>query len=150
MRRSFSCRLFAALFAPWFAVVVAEPVPMHDCPMHSVHPAVHSTAHGAGNAMRMDGMPAMDEHDVASTTGTSNDAPGESAPTSAHHGAHHQCCCLDCCSAGAAAPVGRAPELSWAPVAIRMAIPRAAAAVVAPAAADYALPFANGPPAARA
>jgi hypothetical protein len=145
MRRSLSSRLFAALFAPWFAFVVAEPVPLHDCPVHSAH-AVSGVSALAPDAASHAMMMAHGEMDHA--------AMQESAPAEHHHGSehagHHQCCCLGMSCASAIVALAPAPlPLAWVPVEVVRNVPRPAAIPLAPSGADHVLPFANGPPAAR-
>jgi hypothetical protein len=143
MRRSLSFRLFAALFAPWFAVVVAEPVPLHDCPMHSQHPAAaHAMASSHATPVAALGAPAMPHSGMEQSNG--GHEPG--AP---EHPAHHQCCCIGTCCATALAPVARGAQLAWVPAELKSEAAPTAAKSFAPTAAPHALPFANGPPAAR-
>ncbi len=141
MHYPFARRAFAALFAPWFAIVVTEPVPMHDCPVHSIH-AVHAEHSASAHGMEMDKMPAA-EHDGMAMGDAS--LPAQSSPHS-----HHQCCCLDRCSAAVVAHVSKAPQLEWIPFEIRRAIARPDAAIPAPTSAGHVLPFATAPPAASA
>ena len=130
MRRSLSSRIFAAFFAPWFAIVVAEPVPLHDCPEHSLHPAA---AHAG-----MEHPGAAQEHSHATEK---HGAPGNAA--------HRHCCCLGTSCATALAPLDRAPQLAWVPAEQRREAPPVFAASFTPASAEHFLPFANGPPATR-
>jgi hypothetical protein len=143
MRRSLSFRLFAAFFAPWFAVVVAEPVPMHDCPMHSVHPA---TAHDMASSRATPAAEFMAPPMPHSGMQESNTEHGQSTPG---HAAHHQCCCMGACCATGLAPVARVQQLAWVPAKLRSETVPSSAESFAPTAAPHALPFANGPPAAR-
>jgi uncharacterized protein YcbX len=135
MRRSLPFRLFAALFAPWFAVVVAEPVPIHNCPIHSVHAvAAHSMA---DHTMMADG--AMDHAAAPQHQGT---------PL---HGSHKHCCCPDSsCASVAVAFTSSAPQLEWVPEEIQRDVPRSTAVSFVLTSAEHVLPFGNGPPAARA
>jgi hypothetical protein len=144
MRRSLSFRLFAALFAPWFAVVVAEPVPLHDCPMHSLHPAAaHAMASSQAAPAVESNMSARPHADMEqSNGGHGREAPG--------HAAHHQCCCMGACCAAALAPIEHVAQLCWVPAAVRSEAAPSRSDSFAPAATEHALPFANGPPAARA
>ncbi|HEV8408999.1 MAG TPA: hypothetical protein VGQ30_00735 [Gemmatimonadaceae bacterium] len=140
MRRSLSARVFAALFAPWFAFVVAEPVPLHDCPVHSIH-AVEAPAAEAAAPMMANG-----EMDHA--------AMAHAAPAH-HHGApehagHHQCCCLGMsCASTAVALVPSPMTLAWIPLEIQRVAMWPASTPHARASGDHTLPFANGPPALR-
>lgn len=144
MRRSLPFRLFAAFFAPWFALVVAEPVPMHDCPMHSLHPV-------AAHAMESSHARPASEHDMSamshagmeqSKTGHDRDAP-DRAPM------NHQCCCMGACCAAALAPIARVSHLAWVPAVLRSEDAPPFSESFAPASVAHVLPFANGPPAAR-
>ncbi|MFI5245561.1 MAG: hypothetical protein ACHQQR_10075 [Gemmatimonadales bacterium] len=143
MRRSLPFRLFATLLAPWFAVVVAEPVPMHDCPEHSLHPAaVHAMASSHVASAGESGMSGMPHAGMEpSKSGHDHGAPG--------HTTHHQCCCLGACCAAALAPIARAPQLAWVPAALRSEVALPGSVSFAPSAIEHALPFANAPPAAR-
>lgn len=141
MRRSLRFRLFAALFAPWFALAVAEPVPMHDCPEHSLHPA-------AAHAMA----PAPLANAVANRMATMAHAAMEHSGTTHTHGhsGTHQCCCLGACCAAVAAVVSPALRLAALPPAVRRTAPPAPVERAGDSCAEHALPFANGPPVARA
>jgi hypothetical protein len=144
MRRSLSSRVFAALFAPWFALVVAEPVPLHDCPVHSVHPV---SASAVATAASMMDHAAMD-HDGDADMGPS--AIELAVPESHHHGSghagHHQCCCLGMSCASAFVVMTSPPVLAWIPAEVRRTVSWAPAAAFVPVGADYVLPFGNGPP----
>jgi hypothetical protein len=144
MRRSRSFRLFAALFAPWFAVVVAEPVPMHDCPQHSLRAAAaHTMAASHGTSAGERGTSSLQHSGMEqSNSGRGHDATGQAA--------HHQCCCIGTCCAAAPASVARAEPLAWVPATLRSETLSGPAEWFAPTAAPHTLPFANGPPAARA
>jgi hypothetical protein len=142
MRRSLSARVFAALFAPWFAFVVAEPVPMHDCPVHSAHAAAAGPTDVASDEMVMahDGMEhAAMEHAVPAHQ---HGAPG--------HAGHHQCCCLGMSCASVIVALVPAPlPLGWLPAEIARVSAWPHADPLGAATADHVLPFANGPPAPR-
>jgi hypothetical protein len=143
MRRSLSFRLFAALFAPWFAVVVAEPVPLHDCPMHSLHPAAaHPMASSSVTPAGGRGMSGMAHAGLEQ----SKSFKEHGLPT---HPAHHQCCCMGASCATALAAIARVPHLAWIPVQLRSETVPTFAASFANSSAEHVLPFANGPPAAR-
>lgn len=133
MRRSLPFRLFAALFAPWLAFSVAQPLALHDCPVHSVHAA--ATASMADHMMMADG--AMDH---------------AAAPAHRHasHGSHRQCCCPDSsCASLVVALVSPALPHAWVPVEIQRNVRRGEVNAFPPSNAEHVLPFANGPPAAR-
>ena len=120
MRRSIWHRTLAALLAPWFAFLVAEPATvMHRCPMHD----------GIMAASAMHGM-AAHGHDRSPT-----------AP------AHHHCTCIGGCTAAGATGLP-APRVVLR-VAIVTATPRNPGLpehVYLPLAAEHARPFANAPP----
>jgi hypothetical protein len=143
MRRSLPTRLFAAFFAPWFALVVAEPVPMHECPEHSLHPAashaVLAAALAQADAHGEHSMPQGDMEQMGATHGH----------RSSSHTSHRYCCCLGACSAAAVAALTTPPRLAWLPLEIRRIASHLSAGSFSPASAEHALPFANGPPAAR-
>ena len=133
-RRSRWNRTFAAVFAPWFAVVMAEPAALHTCAMHSGHgvptsAGVAVSGHAAHSLLM--------EH---STTEAGDDAP------SVPHDAGKQCTCLGGCCAAAPVATPAATELSWAPAEIRQQRQELPECGVRATATDHALPFANGPP----
>jgi hypothetical protein len=133
-RRARWNRPLAALFALWFAFVIGDPGLLHSCPMHGGHGAAGMATpagvphHSAGNA----------EH-ASMDHATSHDA--------SHHGSSGQCTCVgQCCATPTVAPLPTVAALH-VPAAVAYAEPAARVAfVVAPAAPDTRLPFANGPP----
>ncbi len=132
MQRSPATRVLAAVIAPWFAIVMAEPAALHQCAMHSghaVHAAAGTMAHQHGMDARADAVPGR--------------APSRDE-------AARYCTCLGGCCAAAPVAVPVTSELSWIPSSIRSESRAEAAEQVLPAAAGHLLPFANGPPAARA
>jgi len=134
MRRSRSSRLFAALFAPWFAISMAEPVPIHDCPVHPSR--VHAMARMSAPAV--DRAPAGAEH---SARADRHDAKG--------HGTAHQCCCLGACCASAPATIAAPPQLLQCSALPRHEAAYSTTSSTAQTVAEHVLPFANGPPATR-
>jgi hypothetical protein len=146
MRRSVASRVFAAFFAPWFALVMAEPASLHTCPEHSVHGVIAAGAleHGqAAHAGRVERAGHADhsrmQHDHV--------MPDDTAPP-AHDRSHHCTCIGGCCAAQpVSAPASSA--LSWLPADVRAEQPLPAAEGVRRSAAAHVLPFANGPPPAR-
>lgn len=161
MLRRLRSRLASALLAPWFAFVMADPVPMHGCPMHEAlaghqpvaiqhgaiqHGAIQGVAHGtplgADHAVHQAGHDGV-RHEAAPNSAQDGDPAGGHAPVSGH-----SCTCLGQCCVASVAPL---PAAAVAPPA---ATPLRRTAPVAPAA--YALPpqvrraherpFANGPP----
>ncbi|MEI6740514.1 MAG: hypothetical protein WCK74_09410 [Gemmatimonadaceae bacterium] len=137
-RRSLRSRLASALLAPWFAFVVADPVPMHGCPMHEAVPAAASVAPAVDGAMAHHGHHAMS----VDGAGTQPD----SAPSD--HGQGHSCTCLGACCVATPAPLPASTvSMETAPVGHARrsvaAMPRTLAVVLPDA---YMRPFANGPP----
>ena len=138
-RRARWTRPVAALFALWFALVLGDPGLLHSCPMHGGHALAGTAAsagmphHSAGNAEHA----AMDH--TTSQQATSHDA--------SHHGSSGPCTCVgSCCVAPAIAPLPGVPAMH-VPATVAHVEPAARVAfVVAPAAPDTRLPFANGPP----
>lgn len=140
MRRSWWSRSFAAIFAVWFAFLVAEPLTvMHQCPMHDgvmamqnvgdVGPMHHVDMHGSAHHGS-----ATHEHSV----------PGSHDP--AHH-TGHQCTCIGDCAGVATVglPVQRAAFI----LAIETAATRDTGLpdyAYIPVAIQHLLPFQNGPP----
>jgi hypothetical protein len=159
MHRSVGSRVFAALFAPWFAVVMAEPASLHTCSEHSLHAVVAAGALidlQTQRAVQMEdaGHAAHAEH--ARLAGHAEHArmhhdhgsADESMPP-AHERTHHCTCIGGCCAVQpVSAPASSA--LSWLPAEVRTEQARPAAEGVRRTAAAHILPFANGPPIARA
>jgi hypothetical protein len=134
MRRSLLRRAFAAVFAPWVVVVMSEPAALHECAMHSVH----------GTALSAAPMPGLPGHAHSMSGHTvSQGAPG-------HGAALKYCTCLGGCCAATIPGLPGVAELSFAPVGIRAERPVESAERAASEATEHLLPFANGPPAARA
>ena len=133
-RRARWTRPLAALFALWFAFVIGDPGLMHSCPMHGGHGAT-----GIGTPAGMQHHSAGNAEHASMDHATSHDA--------SHHGSNGQCTCVgQCCVAAALAPLPTVAAL-YVPAAIALAEPaQHVAFVVAPAAPDTRLPFANGPP----
>ena len=133
-RRARWTRPLAALFALWFAVVLGDPGLLHSCPMHGGHGVASATASAdAGHRMVGHGEHASMDH------GASHDA--------SQHGKSGPCTCVgQCCVAPAVAPLPAAAAMH-VPATVSRAEPALLVAfVVAPAAPDTRLPFANGPP----
>jgi hypothetical protein len=131
LRRSPGTRLFAAAFAPWLALVMAEPVALHECAMHSGHGVQATTtamAHQHGTGAHADTVPAH---------------------TPSRDAAANYCTCLGGCCAAAAVALPGAVELSFAPASVRAERCAEPCEQAVPAAGEHLLPFANGPPAAR-
>ena len=140
MRRSTPSRVFAVLFAPWFALVVAEPVPMHDCPMHSVHGA--AMPHMTGDAGKSAVGDASQDRPEAAGNHVSN-TRGRDMPSPPRH---HQCCCLGSCCAAAPMTPTRAQHAACVPVEFQRDLPPVTGTQVVAASAEHILPFANAPP----
>jgi hypothetical protein len=124
MRRSSFGRAFAALFALWFAISLAEPAALHACPMHGA---------GSANAHAHSAM----SHHAAATE--------HSLPDSQNAGKH--CTCLGSCCASSANAAVPATAVSVEPVATyeteRQTPTEIARAITA---SPFFLPYANGPP----
>lgn len=133
-RRTRWTRPLAALFALWFAFILGDPGLLHACPMHGGHGVASATASdGAEHHMAAHGVHASASHDAS--------------PDASHHGKTAPCTCVGlCCIAPALASLPAVAALH-VPVTISRAEPaQLVAFVVAPAAPDLRLPFANGPP----
>jgi hypothetical protein len=138
MRTTWWRRPLALILGVWFAMSMAEPAALHSCPTHGRHAA--ATPETAG-AERAPGVPAAygaaGHHETAST------------PADVPSGAGHQCTCLGDCSTGAgqASLLPATHPARWAPAVVVREAPAPRALSVALQAADFVLPFANGPPA---
>ncbi|MEP7345713.1 MAG: hypothetical protein ABI877_10615 [Gemmatimonadaceae bacterium] len=128
-------RALAAVIAPWFALVMAEPAALHTCSVHSgAIPNVTATA------------PATASHSMAAHNhGGMNASAAEQAPAAPHHGGN-QCSCLGGCCAPSPVRLDTPSVLSWLPVEVLQERPRAATDEIRASADEYLLPFANGPP----
>jgi hypothetical protein len=83
MRRALWSRVFAGVWALWFAVALTEPAGLHACPMHGV-------AHGLDPA-------SAGAHGAAMHHGGGADGASHSVP-----GSHHlTCTCIGACCAAA-------------------------------------------------
>ncbi|HVT40481.1 MAG TPA: hypothetical protein VHE78_15670 [Gemmatimonadaceae bacterium] len=147
MHRSLGSRVFTALFAPWFALVMAEPASLHTCSEHSLHGVIAADALHDGLTERA-GYAGHAGHAGHGRLQHDHGMADQSAPPV--HERQHQCTCIGgCCAAQpVSAPAGSA--LSWLPAAVRTQQPLASAQGIRRSAAAHVLPFANGPPAARA
>ena len=119
-----STRLFALLFAPWFATVAADGPVTHLCPVHGSHAAQsEQQAHAPS--------PVAEHH--------------QSVPSPAGHSQH--CTCLGGCCASST--VGLPPSFPGAPLAAhsRRDDPVAASPTVFVSRIAYLLPFGTAPPA---
>jgi hypothetical protein len=141
-QRSLTQRIFTALLGLWFSFVVAEPVPVHVCPMHDglLPPAAAQSARVVQDASDAStghvGMHhAQQSHDDATTN------------TPAEHEAH-QCLCLGCCAGTSAVTMPTSPVRNLQDTLAAMQVRRIAAADVLVTAMRFAfaIPFANGPP----
>ena len=113
-------RVFTALFAAWFALVLVEPAMLHACQVHNV-----ATAPASGGGHSHQG----------------HDAP---TPVPPQAGAH--CMCLGDCTqvAGAGLPSAVTRLVVTTTVDVRdTGLPDYA---YVPVAVAHAIPFANGPP----
>lgn len=143
MKRRFSSRLLGALLAPWFAFVVAEPVSMHACAMHS--------GHGGTPSSEMAGSGGHAEHGAKTHAGVHAAAEPAQSETPAPSN-QHPCNCMGMgCQAGAVPLPAAQTSL------VEIASHRAALNLV-PTSADtqpasqreHDRPFAIGPPTLRA
>lgn len=133
IRRTPLGRAITALLGAWFLCFATEPVPVHDCPMHSARAALAAGGHG-GHGMSTGAM-------AAAVTAADHGAP---APTS-----HRDVCtCPGCCAATGAIVLPDVPTLAVSPVTAPASAPLFDGTAVLPSAPDHDHPFANGPPAA--
>jgi hypothetical protein len=138
MKRRFTSRLLGALLAPWFAFVVAEPVSMHACAMHSGHRGPSSTAVAATAAPSADHAHAHGT--VAQAEPAQTDAP---APSD-----QHPCNCMGMGCQAAAVPMPSA-QVSLVDVAthrVALKVAPTSAQALATSQRDHDRPFAIGPP----
>lgn len=140
IRRSRWARPFAALFALWFAVILGDPGMLHSCPMHGGH-----GGHAAATAAGGHDMAAHASHGMHAAAAMAADAaPQQSAP---HHGGTGPCTCVgQCCAASIAAPLPTVATIHLPATVARTEPAQLAARAELPAAPDFRLPFANGPP----
>jgi hypothetical protein len=140
MRRRFLSRLTRALIAPWLAFVIAEPVPMHTCPMHGAHvmpaAALVTTVQMAAG---------MNMSSLAAHGRAQADVP-DHAPAGGHRST--QCNCLGACctTAAIALPAGSIAAVVSHVIATDPVAPDGTA-VLPSETRDHRQPFANGPPA---
>ena len=134
IRRARWTRPLAALFALWFAFVLGDPGLLHRCPMHGGHGMASATASAGGEHH----MAAHGEHASASH------APSHDA---SRHDKTGPCTCVGQCCVAATAATLPTVAAAYVPATVSRAEPSLLVAfVVAPAAPDTRLPFANGPP----
>jgi hypothetical protein len=108
----------AAVIGLWFGVMIAEPARLHACPMHDL---------AAAN-------PAA--HQMAHHHGVPHD----------QHSGQHSCTCIGTCATAAAPSAPAVASFATSIVdAADEGIAACARAIIEP---DFAIPFANGPPAA--
>ena len=141
-QRSLAQRIFTAFFGLWFSVVVAEPLPLHVCPMHD-GPLAYAAAHHAQTVPDVASAPAG--HAAMHHALQSHEEPATDSP--AGHGAH-QCQCLGCCAGTSATALPGAPVINVQATLAAVQVRGFAAhnAMRAPVRFAHALPFANGPP----
>jgi len=144
MHRSFFTRIVSAVFAFWFAVFTAEPVALHTCPVHdgpggAASHMEHGGVASAGSAMHMSD--AMAGHHAAGQKKGTERAPQ-------HAGAQDCQCPGSCCNA---APIAlRAFPVLDVPPVIELADSGLPDYEYVAVSRSLLLPFANGPPTARA
>ena len=133
MRRALWSRSLSAVFALWFAFLVAEPfAAMHECPMQ-----------GGVLAISQMSMPRME----MPTGARGADQTPSKRQNPSHDAGHPPCTCVGDC-AGAAA-VGLPSEAASLAFAVQIVTPRdswIAGDRYVPAWAQHVLPFQNGPP----
>ena len=128
MHRSASVRFLAAIVAAWLAIVLAEPAALHTCAAHGSAASASTTGeHGAhaghgGHA-----------HEAGAPTGS--DAPES-----------HQCSCVGHCASGSVAALAPADPAIGATILLASTGGSIRDPRFTPVAADFVLPFANGPP----
>ena len=117
-------RTLAAIMSVWLGICLAEPMQLHLCVMHgglAIQSAAHPGAHSHGTM----------SHDASQST--------------KGHDKSQQCSCLGDCTTGNTPAFVAAHFRVALPVTDRVATsPATASAPIA--AADFVLPFANGPP----
>ena len=136
MRRR-SRRFVAVVFAPWFAVVTAEPAAVHHCAMHSPR-AAHAQHAGLSELAVAAHQPATHEH---------NAELGPDASTPERGGAAQCTCDAGCGMTSVATNSQPSAELLVVPETVRREVPLLGATGLAATATPHVLPFANGPPA---
>lgn len=141
-QRSLPQRMFTALFGLWFSLLVAEPVPVHACPMHDGTLAQGAAVTAAGLT---DAAPDSPGHVAMHHVSQSHEQPATDHP--AEHGAH-QCQCLGCCAGTTALSLPASPDVNLRAVLAPVQVECIAGGDVLRTATrfSFALPFANGPP----
>lgn len=147
--RSRWSRPFTALFALWFAVVLGDAGTLHSCAMHGGGMGGHGGhgGHGGQGAAHQQATGSAAGHQMDRMHGEQAAAHETPPAGSQRRAAPGPCTCLGhCCAVTVAVPL---PTVATLPVPVAVAEarhPLEAPAVVAPAAPDLRLPFANGPP----
>jgi len=137
MHRTLLTRIVSAAFAVWFAVFTAEPVVLHTCPVHDgPGGAASHLEHGMTGAMQMN------------AAGHASDAGQKGGGTPHEAGAKVCQCPGNCCNA---APIAlRAFPVLDAPAVVELAASGLPDYEYVAVSRSLLLPFANGPPTARA
>jgi hypothetical protein len=130
--RSPSQRLAAWLLAALLALVVGEPLRVHECPVH-----LRSVTEAAATDDAATPASGHHAHDEA--------ADGEEPPSSDHGG--HACDCLGDCSTVAPVAAPRAVAVRTVTTLVAVPVLDAGAPLAALPAGEHVLPFAIGPPA---
>ena len=148
IRRSPLGRSFGAVLALWLAVFQAEPAALHVCAMHSGHGIAATAASAAvsGGATTAAAQTAAHNHAQHLAVATEAVAVPEHAPAAPHDSGAQCTCPGGCCAATSVAMPNGANEFVIE-VAVPASRPSSAIVSVLVAAADFVLPFANGPPA---
>ncbi len=139
MRRSLLRRSFGTLLALWFAIAVADPQWLHECPMHTAAAApVPSVAAAAGSA-------GHEGHGQAERAGHQGHQARDEAPAHGHGNAH--CLCIGQCAPGVVLTLATVPEVPVATVVVIEARGVLPQADYVPVVRERTLPFATAPPA---
>jgi len=149
MKRRLSSRLLGALLAPWFAFVVAEPVSMHACAMHSGHRATgleavaapaahadHAQAHAGAHADVHAGA-----HAVAEQPQTDAPAPSDQHPCN--------CMGMGCQAAAVPLPSADVALVEVAAHSVALKVVPTSTGTQATSQREHDRPFAIGPPTLR-
>ncbi|MCC7054195.1 MAG: hypothetical protein IT355_13095 [Gemmatimonadaceae bacterium] len=144
-QRSLTQRLVTALFGVWFCLLVAEPLPLHVCPMHDGLPPSATAGYTADLSEDRCAPPGQA---AITHAPDAHDAPATDTP--AGHAAH-QCLCLGCCAGTPAIALPGAPVVNVPCALADVQVLQVAARNDTLVATRFAhvLPFANGPPPTR-
>jgi hypothetical protein len=133
MHRSWPQRVLAVLFAAWFVLAVAEPVPVHACPMHDGLAAPGHSMHS--------GTPPVHAHHAYHDAVPDN---GDRLPSPRN--AHQGCTCIGCCAGGSPVVVRSGAEYPQVLVTIDPHVAYSRDSTNPAPTFPHRLPFSNGPP----